>query len=420
MSGFGLHIQILLALVLGIAFGGLCPQAVPYVAFLGKIFKLLLMMIIAPLVLSSIVCGVASLGDVRRLGPLGFRTLAYYLVTTFVAVALGLGLVNAIRPGVARNARGREAMERFRDQAQATAQSPARQTVREFLHRQIDKTLRNPFEALATGNVLSIIAFALLLGSALTMVGEAGEPLRKMFVSLNAAMMQLTDLVLRLAPLGVFGLMATFMAKTGWQGLEWLATYMLTVVLGLAVHAAVILPALLYVVTGRSPLAYAKHMRDALLISFTTASSSATLPVSMECAERNAGVPGRVVGFVLPLGATINMDGTALYEAVAAMFIAQLYGVDMSLGQQVLIFLTATLAAIGAAGIPSAGTVTMAMVLTAVGLPVEGIAIILGVDRILDMCRTTVNVWGDAVGSAIVAHYEQPPQKPEAPHGQTD
>ena len=413
-----LHVQILLALALGIAFGALMPSAAPYVDFLGTMFKLLLMMIIAPLVLSSIVCGVASLGDVRRLGPLGAKTLVYYMATTFVAVALGLVLVNVIRPGVVRTQEARDAIAKFRRNVPAQQRIHTPQTIADFLRKQIHKTLRNPFEALATGNVLSIIVFALLLGGTLTTIGEPGKPLLALFKSLNAAMMRITDIVLRFAPIGVFGLMAVFMAETGWEGLKWLAAYMATVLVGLGIHGFVVLPALLYVTTRRSPLAFLGQMKEALLISFTTASSSATLPVTMECAEQQAGVPNRVAGFVLPLGATINMDGTALYEAVAAMFIAQIYGIDMSLGQQVLIFLTATLAAIGAAGIPSAGTVTMAMVLTAVGLPLEGIGIILGVDRILDMCRTTVNVWGDAVGAAVVAQYETPTTPSESDHEQ--
>ena len=413
-----LHVQILIALALGIAFGSLAPRWVPYVAFLGTVFKLLLLMIIAPLVLSSIVCGVASLGDVRQLGPLGAKTLVYYMVTTFVAVALGLALVNLLRPGVVRTQEGRDAIAKFRASVPAQARVHTPQTIPGFLRKQIDKTLRNPFEALATGNVLSIIVFALLLGATLTTIGESGEPLLNLFESLNAAMMRITDLVLRFAPIGVFGLMAVFVSETGWSGLRWLAAYMATVVTGLGIHAFVVLPLVLYVTTRRSPLAFASQMKEALLISFTTASSSATLPVTMECAEQRAGVPRRVAGFVLPLGATVNMDGTALYEAVAAMFIAQLYGIDMSFGQQVLIFLTATLAAVGAAGIPSAGTVTMAMVLTAVGLPLEGIGIILGVDRILDMCRTTVNVWGDAVGAAVVAQYETPTTPSESDHEQ--
>lgn len=401
-----LYIQILIALVLGAAFGAQWAGAAGYVAFLGTIFIHALKMIIAPLVLASIVCGVAGLGDVRRLGPMGARTVAYYLVTTFMAVVIGLVLVNVVRPGVPRSEAARAAMDNYRAKVDVKKAKAQAQTVSGFLKKQIDKMLCNPFHALANGNVLGVIVFSLLLGGTLTTMGDKGAPLLRVFQSLNAAMLQLTGLIMRFAPLGVFGLMADFVAEARLEGLKALAAYMATVTAGLLVHAVVVLPLLLYVFGRRSALTFAGQMRSALMIAFTTASSSATLPVTIDCAEKKAGVRTRVAGFVLPLGATINMDGTALYEAVAAMFIAQLFGIDMSFMQQVLIFLTATLAAIGAAGIPSAGTVTMAMVLTAVGLPMEGIAIIVGVDRVLDMCRTTVNVWGDAVGAAVVGRYE--------------
>ena len=406
-----LHVQIIIALIAGVVFGAAWPAAAAYVAFLGAIFKLLLVMIIAPLVLASIVCGVGGLGDVRRLGPLGAKTLGYYLTTTFAAVVLGLVLVNVVRPGVPRTQTARAAMAELRKGVHVRKTTAQAQTVSDFLNKQIHKMLRNPFEALANGNVLAIILFALLLGATLTTMGEEGRPLLEFFRSLNAAMLRLTVMVMWFAPFGVFGLMANLMAKTGWEGLKALGAYMVTVMAGLLIHGVIVLPVLLKVFGRRSPLAFFNDMKSALVVALTTSSSSATLPVTMECAQDNAGVPLHVSGFVLPLGATINMDGTALYEAVAAMFIAQLFGIDMTFGQQVLIFLTATLAAIGAAGIPSAGTVTMAMVLTAVGLPLEGIGIILGVDRLLDMCRTTVNVWGDAVGAAIVARYEPTPSE---------
>jgi Na+/H+-dicarboxylate symporter len=212
---------------------------------------------------------------------------------------------------------------------------------------------------------------------------------------------------MRLAPFGVFALMADIVGHTGIGVLKPLAKYMAVVLIGLLIHGAGILPLLLHVVGKTSAFAFAKQMSSALATAFTTSSSSASLPISMECAEENAGLPNRIVSFVLPLGATINMDGTALYESVAAIFIAQAYGIELTLGSQVVIFLTATLAAIGAAGIPGAGLVTMAVVLKAVGLPLEGIGLVLAVDRILDMCRTTVNVWGDCVGAAIIARSEE-------------
>lgn len=297
-----------------------------------------------------------------------------------------------------------EARERW---AAVRGDQRASMTIGEFMVKQVDKLFTNPFQALAQGEILAIIVFALLLGACLTTVGEVGVPLIRAFEGLNAAMMRLTDLIMEFAPLGVFALLAEVIAAMGVDALEALAAYMVTVLLGLFLHGFVVLPAVLYFFTGMRPLEFFQGARRAMAISFTTASSSATLPVSMECAEEELGCSARSAGFVLPLGATVNMDGTALYEAVAALFIAQVFGHDLSLGQQVLVALTATLAAIGAAGIPSAGTVTMAMVLDAVGLPLTGIGMILAVDRVLDMCRTTVNVVGDLAGTVVVDRLER-------------
>ncbi len=301
-------------------------------------------------------------------------------------------------------ARRTEAEARWR----AEVGSPASQTsVREFLWMQVQKVLMNPFEALAKGEVLAIIVFGLLLGGCLASLGEAGIPLVRAFEALNLAMMRMTDLVMKLAPLGVFALLAEVVASLGLEALSALAWYMATVVLGLGIHALLFLPFVLKLLSGMGPREFFTGARPALAIAFSTASSSATLPVSIESSEQNLDCDPKHAGFVLPLGATVNMDGTALYEAVAALFIAQVYGRDLGFGQQVVVAMTATLAAIGAAGIPSAGVVTMAMVLNAVQLPLEGIAMILSVDRILDMLRTTVNVMGDMVGAVIVDRMEK-------------
>jgi Na+/H+-dicarboxylate symporter len=261
----------------------------------------------------------------------------------------------------------------------------------------------NPVKAMAEMQILPLIVFSLLFGAVLTTMGKRGKPLVDLFDSLNDAMMKLTDWVIALAPVGVFALLAAVVAETGPGIFANLGKYMVAVLLGLTIHATVTLPLLLKLAGGASPRKFFGKVAPALTTAFSTASSSATLPLTIDCVEEEAKVPPKVASFVLPLGATINMDGTALYESVAAVFIAQVYGIDLSLGQQVLIFLTATLAAIGAAGIPSAGLVTMAIVLNAVGLPLEGIGMILAVDRLLDMCRTSVNVWGDTVGCAVVA-----------------
>lgn len=265
---------------------------------------------------------------------------------------------------------------------------------------------KNVFEALATDDVLSLIFFALLLGLALSMAGEPARPVRDFMDGAFVVVMKLTDWIMWVAPIGMAALIAKTVAEMGPEVLARLAVYMGTVLAGLGFHAIVTLPLLLFLFTRTSPWRFAKALSRALLTAFSTSSSSATLPVTLEDIEKNAGVSNRIASFVLPLGATVNMDGTALYEAVAALFIAQLYQIDLTFGEQVVIFVTATLAAIGAAGVPSAGLVTMVLVLRAVGLPEDGIGLIVAVDRVLDMCRTTVNVWGDAVGARIIAGSE--------------
>jgi Na+/H+-dicarboxylate symporter len=362
----------------------------PLIGPVGQIFIKLLKMLIVPLIMASMIMGVARVGDIRKLGGLGGKTFVFYIFTTFASVLVGLILVNIVRPGVGAPEIGGDVPDVVRTQV----------TIGSILLNMIPA---NPVKAMAEMQILPLIVFSLLFGAVLTTMGEKGKPLVGVFESLDAAMMKLTDWVIRLAPYGVFALLAAVVAETGPGIFANLGKYMFTVVLGLAVHALVTLPVVLRLVGGVSPKRYFGAVAPALTTAFSTASSSATLPLSIDCVEKRAGVPRKVSSFVLPLGATINMDGTALYESVAAVFIAQVYGIDLTFGQQLLIFLTATLAAIGAAGIPSAGLVTMAIVLKAVGLPLEGIGMILAVDRILDMCRTSVNVWGDTVGCAVVA-----------------
>ncbi|NOZ21073.1 MAG: dicarboxylate/amino acid:cation symporter [Planctomycetes bacterium] len=397
-----LHNQIFIAIILGIVVGALAPGAVRYVSFLGDIFVAALKMIIAPLVFASILAGTANMGKATRLGVIAGKTLAYYMTTTFIAVLIGLVLVNIVRPG-ALSEKDKTEAKRLAEERQIV-HKPV--TVGKFLHKQIGKVLQNPFTALAETNVLAIIFFSLFLGIVLATMGERGRPVIDVMNSFNDAMLKMTHVIMLYAPIGVFALMAKTISQRGIEAIVHLGWYMATVLAGLAIHGVIVLPLFLLLLARVNPWRYFNHLKEALLVSFSTSSSSATLPVTLSCVEEKAGIPNRVAGFVLPLGATINMDGTALYEAVAALFIAQFHGIDLSVGQQVIIFLTATLAAVGAAGIPSAGTITMIMVLQAVGLPVEGIGMILAVDRILDMCRTTVNVWGDAVGAAVVARSE--------------
>ncbi|MFQ5665598.1 MAG: dicarboxylate/amino acid:cation symporter [Candidatus Binatia bacterium] len=390
-----LHWQILLGMALGLVFGGVLGERVRYVQPLGVIFLRLLRMVIVPLIFSSLIVGITGLGGAASVGRMGVKTLAYYTATSSAAIFIGLLAVNLIRPGVGANL--------------PLAATPA--GVNLSAGRLGDTLLGiipdNPLAAMAQGNILAIIFFALLVGLFTNRLPPQG---RGIIVSLMQAvfdlMMLITDVIIRLAPIGVFALMAGIVGTTGVDAFVPLFKYMLTVTVSLAVHALVTLP-LLLVVFGRTwPPTYARAVAPALATAFSTASSSATLPVTLDTVERRGGIPNQVSAFVLPLGATVNMDGTALYECVAVIFIAQAYGISLGVGQQFVVFVTALLASIGAAGIPMAGLVMMAIVLRAVGLPLEGVGLILAVDRVLDMCRTSVNVWSDTVGAAVIARWE--------------
>ena len=388
------HTQILIAIIAGVAAGLLLGERADFLKTAGDIFIRLLKMIIIPLIMASMVAGIVSIGNVRNLGRIGLRTFMYYMATTLLAVAVGLILVNILKPGVNVILPGQTGHENS---------MPAAPSVVSIITNIVPNNL---IAAMAQDKVLSIIFFSLILGVAISSVGEKAKPLIGLFESFNSVMMKITDWIMKLAPFGVFALMAWTIGHMGLSVIKPLSLYMATVVIGLAIHACVTLPILLRVFARYSPLKFIGHMFSAAATAFSTASSAATLPITMDCLEKKAGVSNKVASFVLPLGATVNMDGTALYEAVAAMFIAQAYQIPLSLWHQVVIMLTAALASIGAAAIPGAGLVTMVIVLKAVGLPLEGIAIILAVDRILDMCRTSVNVWGDACGAAIVARLE--------------
>jgi len=401
-----LHNRIFLAMALGAAAGVAAPEAVLHVQIVGDLFLGALKMVIGPLVLASVVVGMLSLGDIRHAGRMGGLTVAYFLGTTFLAVTLGLLVVNLVRPGVG---------------VDLGALLPAEATIRAqevgigtFLGELARGLFMNPVKALAEGKVLPIIVFALLLGGVTTTLGERGEPLRRFFEAFNEAMLAIVHVILWFAPFGVFALVGTMVARSGPELFVGLAKYVAAVLLGLGLHGLVLLLLVLPVLGGMRAGRLFKGMRAAWAMAFSTASSSATLPLTLECAERNVGVPRRATRFVLPIGATVNMDGTALYESVAALFIAQAYGIHLGLGEQLVVFLTATTAAVGAAGIPEAGLVTMSLVLSSVGLPLEGIGMILAVDRLLDMCRTCVNVVGDSVGSVVVARRDGLPFRPAA------
>ena len=374
--------------------GLLLGEKAGHLIFLGDLFIRLLKLIIIPLIMSSMVAGIVSLGDIRRLGRIGLKTFIYYMATTTLSVAVGLLLVNMMNPGGGV------------DIGTQTTTEVANRDVPSPISILEDIVPGNLFDAMAQDKVLSIIFFSLLLGIAISSIGEKGRPLVTLFESFNDVMMKITDWIMRLAPFGVFALMAHTIGTMGLAVMKPLLTYMATVVIGLSIHACITLPLLLSVFGKYSPAKFIRDVFSAVATAFSTASSAATLPITMECLQENTGVSNKVTSFVLPLGATINMDGTALYEAVAAMFIAQAYGIELSIAQQLLIMLTATLASIGAAAIPGAGLITLVIVLKAVNLPLEGIGIILAVDRLLDMVRTSVNVWGDACGAVVIARLE--------------
>ncbi|MFH1893357.1 MAG: dicarboxylate/amino acid:cation symporter [Candidatus Zixiibacteriota bacterium] len=391
-------IGIVVGIILGSVLGWFLGERMMWAGMIGELFLNALKMIVVPLIVTSMITGVISLGDVRRLGVTGAKTLAYYLATTGIAVAIGIVLVNIIQPGVGSAA----------STGLSEIGHPGEYSIFDVILGMIPS---NIVAAMSETRVLPLIIFSLVFGGIVTTMGERGKPLKDFFVAANEAVMKFVHLVMLLAPFGVFGLIAARFAEAGGAGfvteLMKVGKYFITVVIGLTIHAVIVLPLILKWFGKCNPVKYVANMAQALLTAFSTASSSATLPVTMECVEENNGVSHKSSSFVLPLGATINMDGTALYEAVAAIFIAQLYGIDLTIGQQIMIFFTANLAAIGAAGIPQAGLVTMVMVLQSVGLPVGGIAMILSIDWFLDRFRTVVNVWGDSVGAAVIAQTKE-------------
>ncbi|MCA9483566.1 MAG: dicarboxylate/amino acid:cation symporter [Nitrospina sp.] len=395
--------RLLYFIITGAGFGLLAGwffgESMSSVAWLGTLFLNALKMLVVPLVVSSLIVGVAGLGDVTKMGKTGAITILYYMATTAVSVALGLVFVNLLQPGVGVVMQG-EAPEAAHAKKDTS-----------FIDVILSVVSPNLIQSMANMEILPLIVFSLAFGGVLTTLGDRGMRVIAFFETVNEAVMKMVHLVLYLAPLGIFGLVASKLGAAGggdafFNELLKIGKFAVTVLLALGVHAFVVLPLILYKVTRRNPWMYMKNAVEALATAFSTASSSATLPVTMECAEEKNRVSKRMAQFVLPIGATVNMDGTALYEAVAAMFIAQMVGVALDPIQQMVIFLTATLAAVGAAGIPEAGLVTMVMVLQSVGLPLEGIGMLLAIDWFLDRCRTTVNVWGDSVGAAVVDHLE--------------
>lgn len=478
-------IPILVGIIVGILLGGFFPIWGQEVKFLGELFINALLMLVVPLVITSMIASITSLGDISKLKGIGLKTIIYYFITTGIAVILGLILVTIVQPGVAQTDAERvllrggviltdveykieenqvllsdtQLKKSFDDRyfislidqnirgniAEKTTINSGEIVIAEWENSQgeivtplrrgrgikidltiakkmqgkedssIKKTLeqvitdllpRNLFQSMVENDVLPLIIFSLVFGGVLTTLND-GQIVIDFVSVLNKAILKIVDLILLFAPIGIGGLIAGRLGDAGGFegfGSEFLSLwkYSSTVILGLILHGFGILILIYYFITKRSPFDYVKNTSPALVTAFSTSSSSATIPVTLECAIKNNGINAKIADFVIPLGATVNMDGTALYEAVAAVFIAQIYGMELSLGQLIVIFLTATLAAVGAAGIPEAGLVTMVIVLKAVNIPVEGISLILVIDWFLDRCRTTINVWGDSIGAAVI------------------
>ncbi|MFI3276008.1 dicarboxylate/amino acid:cation symporter [Vibrio sp.] len=358
----------------------------------GQIFVASLKMLVVPLVFVSLVCGTSSLKDLSTLGRMGGKTLALYIGTTAVAITLALTIGNLFQPGAGADLTAASSFK--------SADAPSLGQVI------IDMFPTNPIQAMAEGKTLQVIVFAVLFGIAISAAGKPGERIAAVFSDLNEVIMKLVALLMNLAPYGVFFLMAKLFSGLGLGAIWNLAEYFLVLAGTLLLHGLVTYSAMLKGFTGLSPITFLRKMEDAIMFAFSTASSNATIPVTMETAKNRMGVDNKVASFTVPLGATVNMDGTAIMQGVATAFIAQAYNIDLSMGDYLMVILTATLASVGTAGVPGVGLVMLAMVLNQVGLPLEGIALIMGVDRLLDMIRTAVNITGDSAVSIIVAKSE--------------
>ncbi len=417
-----LHTQILIALVLGLVYGvfaiqvGLVEFTNNWINPWGTIFVRLLKLIAVPLVLASLITGVASLSDLQKLSRIGGKTIALYMMTTVVALTIGVLVANVINPGLSVPPEMRDQLQSlYESDVAETSETVAKTKARGPLQPLVDMVPSNIFQS-ATDNrsMLQIVFFAILFGIGLIQVEVSkAKPMIDFFHSANDVIIHMVDLIMLMAPLGVFALLAQTVTAFAGQGLSQvlellgaLGLYCFAVLLGLGIHSLLFLPLLLKLLSPMKLFTFFKGMAPVQLLAFSTSSSGATLPLTMEKAEEELGVSEEVASFVLPLGATINMDGTGLYQAVAAIFISQALGIDLTFGGQLTIILTAVLASIGTASVPGAGIIMLVVILESIGVPSSGIALILGVDRILDMVRTVTNVTGDAVVATIVASSE--------------
>lgn len=398
--------KILLALAIGIVFGlvanGFFSDAINeglnkwVLAPIGDIFLRAIKMLVVPLVLCSLITGVASIGDIKKLGRVGVRTIVYYTLTTAFAITLALGIANIIKPGMSTGLN----LSQVKNSVEA-AKAPF------IMNVFVNMVPTNPIEAMVKGDMLQIIVFALIFGICITLIGERVKPLLDIITQINEVLLKMIGVIMLVAPVGVFALISKVIMLQGTAVLLPLLNYLLTVALGLVIQGVVVYGLALRFIGGLNPIKFYKKFWPVMLVAFSTSSSNATIPVNLETCEEKLGAPKSISSFTIPLGATINMDGTAVMQGVAAIFIAQLVGVDLTMNQMLMVILTATLASVGTAGVPGAGVVMLSMVLQQVGLPLEGVALVLSVDRIVDMLRTTVNITGDAVATIIMSNLEK-------------
>lgn len=405
MKQMTLTTKIFIGLITGIVLGLILHpiREVPFVAeyvvgfFLklgGSVFINAIKMLVVPLVFISLTVGSSAMGDIKKLGRIGVKTLGFYLFTTAIAIIIALTLANIIDPGAGLSP---DSIEKTSKTIKAS---------KSFVDVLIDIVPSNPIASMAKGNMLQIIFFALLTGMGITVLGDRVTALKEGFNQANDLILEMLNLIMKVAPFGVFCLIAKTFSSLGYTAMVPLLKYMLTVIGALFIHGLLTYQGLLFAVVKMNPLTFFKKFAPAISVAFSTSSSGATIPVTLETVQDEFGVSKSISSFTIPLGATVNMDGTAIMQGVAVVFIAAVYGVDLTMGDYVAVILTATLASIGTAGVPGVGLIMLSMVLAQVGLPIEGIALIMGVDRILDMTRTAVNITGDAVCTLIIAQTE--------------
>ncbi len=418
-KGMKLHTKILLGLLVGAVLGTLANQTLggahPLVEWVnkylagpvGQIFLRLLFMIVIPLVFASISLGVAGLGDIRRIGRVGLKAIGYFLASTVLAATLGLILVSLIHPGASLDpAIRQELLRTYASDASTTVQ--ASQNTNFGIQTLVNIVTRNPVKSAADLDMLGIIFFGIMFGAALTLIKEErAKPMIGVLEALNDVVIKIVEIAMRLAPYGVTGLIFGVTSRFGFHLLKPLAGYVIAVLGALILHVVINLSAIVRFLVGMSPLRFFSRIRSALVTAFSTSSSSATLPTAIATAEQNLGIPVNIAGFVLPLGSTMCMNGTALYEGMTVIFLCQVFGINLNLGQMIVVMIMAVLTAVGAAGVPGGSIPLLVGILAMFGVPPEGIAIILGIDRILDMTRTTVNVCGDLTATAFVARSEK-------------